>query len=670
VEAIVERAIESGEAGLAWFYDGLPVAEQVVFSAVAESQEPSAAAPATWTTRPLGEALSAIFDHYGIARTSSLLMAAQQLIDRGFLHKQKRSSWRFFTEYRYTVTVELVRRWLLRRHPLREVLRKLETIDPTAERLYQQAERARQIHDLDRARALYEQALQANPNHFRALIELAETSVQLERFEEAVALFDRVVRFDPVRAFDGRVQALLGAGQRLRQQGNVRDARPFFQQVLELDPGNQQARSWLEQRRPDQAPPVRMRNPFVGGSIAAEEQFVGRRAELSVVVDHVLNRGFLALYGEQGIGKTSLLRRLTAPDVWSLSDRQAAPPVVVYFNCQQAVLPTFSPTRFWQELAREVQDQAAGSEALSASLPESLPLEGLQSALRRLSKESRHILLLLDDFDVALQPASSYPRDKVLHFLLTLSSLVDTSSRPASFVVASRLPLSDSELVREAPTRFWYSEILHERLGRFNDHEVQQLIERMPLQYGLEPVEREWVDQVAGRYPLLLQAALSTLFRAKADEGRFELRQATQAFATVVEPFFADLWRLSTGPERAVMTLIALRNLKGRTGLDVNTWRALNDVLSQQERALRSLERRELVVRPELALVSSVLEWWIIKEIEQRPPHELSAAAEAFELNSPADTRTLAQAMLQVSEQKSAYRSIESWGVSSRLAAV
>ncbi len=39
VRKIIDRAIEIGEAGLAWFRDGLPIPERVIFSAVAEAQK-------------------------------------------------------------------------------------------------------------------------------------------------------------------------------------------------------------------------------------------------------------------------------------------------------------------------------------------------------------------------------------------------------------------------------------------------------------------------------------------------------------------------------------------------------------------------------------------------------------------------------------------------------
>ena len=113
VNASVDKAIELAEAGLAWFWDGLSVWEQVVFAAVAEAQKVSQDQPEKTAEEPLE-----IIQKYGITPTNSLLIAAKLLVKNGFLDETGRK-----------VKIEFVRRCLVQRHPLQQEISKLETIE-------------------------------------------------------------------------------------------------------------------------------------------------------------------------------------------------------------------------------------------------------------------------------------------------------------------------------------------------------------------------------------------------------------------------------------------------------------------------------------------------------------------------------------------------------------
>ena len=80
VDNIIDRAIESAEGGLTWFRDGLPIPEQVIFSAVAEAQRIAAMQPAQIMKEPL-----TLLKEYGVVSTESLFQAADRLVEWGFL---------------------------------------------------------------------------------------------------------------------------------------------------------------------------------------------------------------------------------------------------------------------------------------------------------------------------------------------------------------------------------------------------------------------------------------------------------------------------------------------------------------------------------------------------------------------------------------------------------
>jgi ABC-type branched-subunit amino acid transport system substrate-binding protein len=110
VGAIVDSAIELAEAGLAWFWDGLSCSEKVVFSAVAEAQKIAIEQDKSIPQDPL-----IILKDFGVTVDNKLTQAVKQLVETELLDKPGRK-----------VKIELVRRWILQRHPLRQEISLLE----------------------------------------------------------------------------------------------------------------------------------------------------------------------------------------------------------------------------------------------------------------------------------------------------------------------------------------------------------------------------------------------------------------------------------------------------------------------------------------------------------------------------------------------------------------
>ncbi|MFN6502249.1 MAG: hypothetical protein RMX65_035380 [Nostoc sp. DedQUE01] len=102
IDDIVDRAIENAEAGLAWFWDGLTIPEQVIFSAVAESQ--------TVIEKPFK-----LLEKYGVIKTEALEKAVEQLVASNFLEQTCDK-----------IKIELVHRWLVQRHPLPREIKELK----------------------------------------------------------------------------------------------------------------------------------------------------------------------------------------------------------------------------------------------------------------------------------------------------------------------------------------------------------------------------------------------------------------------------------------------------------------------------------------------------------------------------------------------------------------
>ena len=684
IDAIVGKAIENGEGGLAWFRDGLPIAERVIFSAVAEM--PDTASPAK-TGTPTEKNLWNLLDEYGVAKTEWLRTAKEQLVAWGFLAEisvpdalSTISSPDFILQrtHAYKVAIELVRRWLRKRHPLRQATQELQQLVPDAHRLYEQGLAARERGEILNARELYAQALQHNPNHFGALFEMSGTCLETARFGEAAELYARAYRVDPIRTEEGFVKALLGYGNDLLQQRKLELAKAQFTRVLELEPNNIVAQKSLERATDEIRRALARQNPFIVGRPLAPAEFVGRESEVSLILSSVHNHNPIRVDGERRMGKTSLLHQVASPEVWRKHGYAPSQAFLINIDCQ--MIAPFSPTRLWQEILLEFKAQAEKETELNRIADELLGLERISSRdfrklLQAIGKRQQFLVLIFDEFEVALQPHATYSEEEILAFLQEMRSLVSLTSRGSSegrslsYVLATRRGLNAASRKLESVNFFLFNIFSSVVLKPFNEKETQALLAKMPEAFAPNAAELSWIRQVANGHPYLLQAALCTLFQLHVDGRPFEVKDATQEFVGIVESFFRELWNGASAEERMLLMLIALQNYERRTGKSLSGFRDYGLIFNQHEHELQYLEERGLLSRrPQktedlYVLISSVMEWWMIKELEVRHEEELAEQIKSFlQLLDSQHEEPLRETFGKIRQNKVAFHAIAAWG--------
>jgi tetratricopeptide (TPR) repeat protein len=263
----VERAIEFGEGGLAWFWDGIPLPERVVFSAAAAVPEfkPATSALHTIPAKHSPEAFSPLefteiepldlLRECGVIVTDDIRRSISNLVSWKFLQSSglhqlpMRSTTRPPTIPKYRVTIELVRRWLVGRHPIRKEVKELSALSVEAEELYETARRERQRGATPATIALLERALKFNPNHFGALRELASSWAELQQFSRAIPYYERAYLIDPLQVKDAYVQAFYDYAESLRDLGQFDEAIARLNDALKIDPQHGDAQDLLEQVR-------------------------------------------------------------------------------------------------------------------------------------------------------------------------------------------------------------------------------------------------------------------------------------------------------------------------------------------------------------------------------------------------------------------------------------
>jgi tetratricopeptide (TPR) repeat protein len=242
VARVIDRAMEIGAGGLAWFREGLPLAERVMFSAVAEIT----------INRRIRTPID-LLQEYGVSQIDLFLVAQERLLEWGFIQEVKVSnSWiarlmgRLSLTSRLEVTVQLVCRWLARNYPLHQAIWELKELNPEAQALYEATLAQKENISLPSLLEQYEQVLFLNPDHFDALFDLAETYLDLQDFAKAVELYERAYHVDALRTQEGFVNALIGDGRRLMMQGEAKLAEMRFRKALAIDPDHAIAQTVVE----------------------------------------------------------------------------------------------------------------------------------------------------------------------------------------------------------------------------------------------------------------------------------------------------------------------------------------------------------------------------------------------------------------------------------------
>ena len=214
VKTIIDKAIERGEGGLAWFWDGLYPQAQVVFSAAAEAQDREERDDQVSYNPQL------LLEDYGIS-IDSLTQAVKQMVDYGFLNESER------------VIIELVRHWLLQKHQLKHEISKLAEVNQQdVEYLCSVAQNQPQI-----ALQLYEEALGINPNNFQTVTSLAKEYLQVEKFDQAFELYSRAYKFYSINDQQERVlQPVFDLVTEYSQVNNLDKVLELYAQAYKIAP--------------------------------------------------------------------------------------------------------------------------------------------------------------------------------------------------------------------------------------------------------------------------------------------------------------------------------------------------------------------------------------------------------------------------------------------------
>lgn len=226
VDAVVPRALETGENIFEWIWDGLPPAERVIFSAVAQGTDEHSV---------MGEdALMDILQRSGVRiLVRELEIAPRTLVDWEMLRQ---------TPAGYCFFVELLRRWVVLRKPLSRAKDELDRINPLADVLFQGASGFFRAGQLESAQGQLQQALRINPNHVKARLMLGDLLGRQGELDGMVRELGEAWRIDPDSARYAYENALLARAAAHERAGESVQALLDYKEAMKVSPGNAVAR--------------------------------------------------------------------------------------------------------------------------------------------------------------------------------------------------------------------------------------------------------------------------------------------------------------------------------------------------------------------------------------------------------------------------------------------
>ncbi len=382
--------------------------------------------------------------------------------------------------------------------------------------------------------------------------------------------------------------------------------------------------------------PPFLQNPYVVGKPASPTYFIGRSSEIATAFDQILSRSNLAIWGGSGMGKSSFLETLASPQAWRFRGYDPSRAITVLLSCLN-VTP-FTGQNFWREVFLVLKDQLGNDPDIQAEVIELIDRgettkDCLRAVLRSIGKKDKFLVLLIDDYDKALRTHENYTEQDIAVFLSDCRNLASHAKERQylSMVVASMRRLNETkDLPLDGSP--WYNHYLFQPLKPFTETEAAALLGGLPM----TPALREGIRDVADGNPALLQTAGYLLFRELRADRTPDVDAFARDFQRAAEHYFQDIWNFSNEIEQTLLMLLALTHLNGRLLNKHYDLGDINIIFSQKERELIDLDERGVVIyhthngKRHYRFASSLMEWWVIKEIENSDEEALSNRQRVF----------------------------------------
>ena len=370
---------------------------------------------------------------------------------------------------------------------------------------------------------------------------------------------------------------------------------------------------------------------------------LGRKSEIDVMFDQIGNKSHMSIYGGIGIGKSSLLKYASYPQAWYERGLDYSQAVIVELNCRG--INPFTTSNFWREavtsIAQQIDSQTDLKQYLKIILEQEIIITSdLRQVIQEIGNQDRFLLLLLDDFDVALQENPNYSQSDIAGFLYEFRDLAvyRPESRFLSSIVTSFNRLDELDLQLKQEGSHWYNHYLFKLLKPFSRQDVNDLffVETSPLYIAIAPRLRPAILEITDGHPALLQNAGLLLYSAVREGEIIDLDRFIDDFYSQTKQIFRGIWQTSTDIQQGLLMLIALNSVGGNLNDQRYLIRDLDRTFSQQLRELITLEERGIIrsqtddQQTIYYFASSMMAWWTIQELQNSDREQIKEREKLF----------------------------------------
>lgn len=302
-----------------------------------------------------------------------------------------------------------------------------------------------------------------------------------------------------------------------------------------------------------------MINPFTSRNMIKDiKSFFGRKGEIEEIYTNLIDLQSTSILGERRSGKSSLLWHIAQPEIYKqFPSYNRKPLLIVFFDLQKVA--SFTTKTFFKLL----------SENLLSRLPEKYSLnkdsfDTYQEYFYELvdnSYDDFRIVICLDEFETVV---SNSQFDNA--FLLYLRHFANLGK--LAYITSSREPLESicKNTNHLQGSDFWNifaSPALN--LNLFKKDEAVEMLTTLSTRgkIQLEPIEFEFLFELAGYHPMFLQIAAFYLFEVKKQKidsnesgelTSLNRNNIAESFSIGVAPHYEHIWdRLSTTEKEVVV---------------------------------------------------------------------------------------------------------------------
>lgn len=362
-------------------------------------------------------------------------------------------------------------------------------------------------------------------------------------------------------------------------------------------------------------------NPFTyGRPILDPGRFFGRHQEVHQIFNRLSIAQSVSVVGERRIGKTSLLKYISHPDVRREHGLGLAESAFVFVDFQGLSSGTTSAD-FWAEVLKDVGSQiedATLQGGIEQAIAEGrLGTQEVGTLLDRVTGHGCQVVLLLDELEDTIQkPHLGRDFYNGLRFLAGLHGL--------SLITASNRELAELGFTEESVGSSFFNIFSVMLLSPFTREEAQGLIDKSlavaNASFAFEPEEKELAFSLSGCYPCFLQMACCFLFEAHLHGHLLEerLNLAEKQLAGQMASHFDYYWQQSTTEEKKTLQTLAI--LPPQRGQRIQPFfEGLQSPKTVSKQAVLSLQRRNLMIVEDgkYQLFSALFGAWIKENVDE-----------------------------------------------------